>query len=204
MSSSSGSDQRPSEGFQPSASSSGLRLPPGERLKVHEIFHSIQGESTFAGLPCVLVRLTGWQMRGAWGDTPYAFYEGEWKSLDEVLHEVEDFGCPLVEVTGGEPLLQPATPTLLTALCDAGYQVLLETGGGLDISGVDSRVRRIVDVKCPGSGEAENNHWQNLRFLQERDELKFVLAGREDYEWARDLVLREGVARCISLPSMVF
>ncbi|MCH9648588.1 MAG: 7-carboxy-7-deazaguanine synthase QueE [Deltaproteobacteria bacterium] len=165
-----------------------LRLPVHQRLKVNEIFYSIQGESTFAGLPCVLVRLTGCQMRCSWCDTPYSFYEGEWQSLDQILTTVAAFNCPLVELTGGEPLLQPGAETLLTTLCDAGYRVLLETGGGLDISRVDPRVHRIVDVKCPGSGEMENNHWPNLDHLSDRDELKFVVADRRDYEWARDLV----------------
>ncbi len=165
-----------------------LRLPPEERLRVNEIFYSLQGESSFAGRPCVLVRLTGCQMRCVWCDSEYAFTEGAWMSRAEVLAEVEGYGCPLVEVTGGEPLLQPGTPPLLAALCERGYEVLLETGGGLDIGGVDPRVRRIVDVKCPGSGEAANNRWQNLELLTARDELKFVLADEADYRWARDLV----------------
>jgi 7-carboxy-7-deazaguanine synthase len=128
------------------------RLP--ERLKVHEIFYSLQGESSFAGRPCVLVRLTGCQMRCVWCDTEYAFYDGGWQTLDQILEQVARHGCPLVELTGGEPLLQPAARPLMTRLCDLGYEVLLETGGGLDIGGVDPRVRRIVDVKCPGSGES--------------------------------------------------
>lgn len=172
-------------------------LPKERRVKVNEIFYSLQGESTFAGRPCVLVRLTGCQMRCAWCDSEHSFYEGRWMSLEEVLAEVARFGCPLVELTGGEPLLQPGARPLLVALADAGYEVLLETGGGLDVSGVDSRVRRIVDVKCPGSGEVENNHWPNLALLTRRDELKFVLASQEDYCWARDLVLEKGLAaRC--------
>jgi 7-carboxy-7-deazaguanine synthase len=166
------------------------QLPAERRLLVHEIFYSLQGESTFAGRPCVLVRLTGCQMRCVWCDTEYAFHEGGWRTVDDVLAEVASHGCPLVEVTGGEPLLQPGALPLLAALCDAGHEVLLETGGGLDIGGVDPRVRRIVDVKCPGSGEAANNRWQNLDLLTPRDELKFVIAGEADYRWARDL-LRE-------------
>ena len=165
-----------------------LRLPPSERLRVNEIFYSLQGESTFAGRPCVLVRLTGCQMRCRWCDTEYAFHEGDWLSVDEVVERVIDLDCPLAEVTGGEPLLQPGALTLLERLCERGLEVLLETGGGLDISSVDPRVRRIVDVKCPGSGEAENNRWQNLDALRSTDELKFVLADRQDYEWARRLV----------------
>jgi 7-carboxy-7-deazaguanine synthase len=162
------------------------QLPAERRLLVHEIFYSLQGESTFAGRPCVLVRLTGCQMRCVWCDTEYAFHEGGWRVVDDVLAEVASHGCPLVEVTGGEPLLQPGTLPLLAALCDAGYEVLLETGGGLDIGGVDPRVRRIVDVKCPASGEAGNNRWQNLALLTPHDELKFVIAGEADYLWARD------------------
>ncbi|HVS01813.1 MAG TPA: radical SAM protein [Thermoanaerobaculia bacterium] len=172
-------------------------MPPADRLRVNEIFYSLQGESTFAGRPCVLVRLTGCQMRCRWCDTPYSFYEGEWMSRDEVLARVAAFGCPLVELTGGEPLLQPGALPLLAALCDAGYEVLLETGGGLDISAVDPRVRRIVDVKCPGSGEHEANHWPNLEALRPTDELKLVLADEDDYRWARELVRSRRLAeRC--------
>lgn len=166
-----------------------LGLPVEGRLLVHEIFYSLQGESTRAGLPCVLVRLTGCQMRCAWCDTDYAFYEGRWMTVEEVLAEVARHRCRLVELTGGEPLLQPAALPLLERLCDAGYEVLLETGGGLDISGVDPRVRRILDIKCPGSGEAANNRWENLDLISERDELKLVLLDEADYRWARDLVL---------------
>jgi 7-carboxy-7-deazaguanine synthase len=174
-----------------------LALPAEARLRVNEVFYSLQGESSFAGYPCVLVRLTGCQMRCRWCDTEYAFHEGEWRTLDEVVAEVAGHGCPLVEVTGGEPLLQPATRPLLAALCDRGFEVLLETGGGLDVSGVDPRVRRIVDVKCPGSGEAEHNHWPNLDLLTPRDELKFVVASAEDYRWARALIRERRLAeRC--------
>jgi len=170
---------------------------PPRRLKVHEIFLSLQGESTFAGRPCVFVRLTGCQMRCVWCDSAHAFYDGTWRSLDEILAEVAALTCPLVEVTGGEPLLQPAVLPLLRELCDAGYEVLLETGGGLDIAPVDPRVRRIVDVKCPGSGEAENNRWENLAELRQDDELKFVLAGEADYLWAKRVIEQRGLAgRC--------
>jgi 7-carboxy-7-deazaguanine synthase len=175
-----------------------------ERLLINEIFYSIQGESTFAGLPCVLVRTTGCQMRCRWCDTTYSFYQGKWMSLDEVLEQVRGYGCPLVELTGGEPLLQPAAFVLMERLCDAGYEVLVETGGGLDIAAVDPRVRRIVDVKCPASGEAEHNHWPNLDVLRPGDQLKFVIAGRGDYEWARELVRARGLAeRCAVLFSPV-
>lgn len=168
-----------------------------ERLRVHEVFYSLQGESTRAGLPCVLVRLTGCQMRCSWCDTEYAFHEGAWRSVDDVVAEVAGFGCRLVEVTGGEPLLQPGSLTLMRRLADRGFEVLLETGGGLDVSPVDPRVRRVVDVKCPGSGEHAANHWPNLDLLRPTDELKMVLAGEEDYRWARDLVVGRRLAeRC--------
>jgi len=179
-------------------------LPPAERLRINEIFYSLQGESTYQGLPCVLVRLTGCQMRCVWCDSEHSFYEGDWRAVDEILDEVAGFGCPLVEVTGGEPLLQPGVHTLMARLCDAGYEVLLETGGGLDIGAVDARVRRIVDVKCPGSGECGSNLWSNLERLRPRDELKFVLADGADYEWARDLVRERRLAeRCPVLFSVV-
>jgi 7-carboxy-7-deazaguanine synthase len=181
-----------------------LRLPAAERLRINEVFYSLQGESTFAGRPCVLVRLTGCQMRCVWCDSEYSFYEGDWHSIEEVMAQVARFSCPLVELTGGEPLLQPGAHTLMTRLCDAGYEVLLETGGGLDIASVDRRVRRIVDVKCPASGESGRNLWSNLDELRSTDELKFVLADASDYEWARGLVReRELAARCPVLFSVV-
>ena len=179
---------------RPSSSSEISRLPVDERLRVNEIFHSIQGESTFAGRRCVLVRLTGCQMRCRWCDTEYSFYEGDWMTREAILEQVASHGCPLVELTGGEPLLQPACLPLLTDLCDAGYEVLIETGGGVDISGVDPRVHRILDVKCPGSGESEANHWPNLAQLTARDEVKFVLAGRDDYLWAKKVVEKHRLA----------
>lgn len=172
-----------------------VALPARERLRVNEIFYSIQGESSFAGQPCVLVRLTGCQMRCTWCDTEYSFYEGAWMRVDDVIDRVLSYGCPLAEVTGGEPLLQPGVHTLMSGLCDRGLEVLLETGGGLDISGVDPRVRRIVDLKCPASGEAANNHWPNIEALRRTDEVKFVLADRGDYEWARDALRRHRIDR---------
>ncbi|REK10199.1 MAG: radical SAM protein [Acidobacteria bacterium] len=182
-----------------------LRLPPRQRLKVSEIFYSLQGESTFAGLPCVLVRLVGCQMRCRWCDTEYAFHGGEWMSLDDVVRRVRELDCPLVELTGGEPLLQPGALPLLERLCDLGLRVLLETGGGLDISPVDPRVHRIVDVKCPGSGEHEANLWSNLDELRGSDEVKFVLADEEDYLFAREVIGRHRlVERCPVHFSVVF
>jgi len=165
------------------------------RLRVNEIFCSLQGESSFVGQRCVLVRLTGCQMRCRWCDSEYSFYEGSWMTLEEVLEAVEGFGCELVEITGGEPLLQPGALPLMRQLCDLGHRVLLETGGGLDISAVDPRVHRIVDVKCPGSGEAAANHWPNLDLLGDRDELKFVVADRVDYEFARSLIRERDLGR---------
>lgn len=174
-----------------------LALPPSERLRINEIFYSLQGESTFAGRPCVLVRLTGCQMRCVWCDSEHSFYEGEWMSLDEIVRTVGRHPCRLVEVTGGEPLLQPGALSLMERLCDGGYEVLLETGGGVDISPVDPRVRRIVDIKCPASGEAENNRWENLEQLTARDEVKLVVADRADYEWARRILAEHRLAeRC--------
>jgi len=159
-------------------------------LTVNEIFHSIQGESTRAGDRCVFVRLTGCDLRCSWCDTPYAFHEGRKMSVDEVLSAVEGYGCPLVEITGGEPLLQEEVYDLMDRLLAAGHTVMLETGGHRPIDRVPKRVVKIVDVKCPGSGEAGRNDWANLDRLAPHDEIKFVLADRGDYEFARDLVLR--------------
>ena len=160
-------------------------------LTVNEIFHSIQGESTYAGRPCVFVRLTACDLRCRWCDTPYAFHEGRKMSVDEVLADVEGRTCQTVEVTGGEPLLQPDVYPLMQRLMDAGKTVLIETGGHRSIAAVPAGVIRIVDVKCPGSGEAEKTDWSNFAHLTERDEVKFVIADRRDYEYARDIVLRE-------------
>lgn len=158
-------------------------------LRVNEIFHSIQGESTWAGVPCVFVRLTGCPLRCLWCDSAFAFHEGVDRSVDEVLADVRRFDCRVVEVTGGEPLLQSETPELLRRLVADGYRVLLETSGALPIDAVPEGVCRIVDVKCPGSGEVARNLASNLDLLRPGDELKFVLADRADYEWARSRVL---------------
>jgi 7-carboxy-7-deazaguanine synthase len=155
------------------------------RVRVNEIFHSIQGESTWAGCPCVFVRLTGCNLRCTWCDTEYAFYEGRQMEIGEVAAKVASFACGLVEITGGEPLLQQGVHPLIDTLLAAGHTVMIETSGERDISGIDQRVVRIVDVKCPGSGESERNRWSNLDHLTQRDELKFVLSDRRDYEWAR-------------------
>ena len=162
-------------------------------LTINEIFHSIQGESTYAGRPCVFVRLTACDLRCRWCDTPYAFHEGRKMSVDEVMADVEARGCPTIEVTGGEPLLQPDVYPLMQRLLDSGKTVLIETGGHRSIANVPAGVIRIVDVKCPGSGESDRNDWSNLTLLTNSDEVKFVIADRRDYEFARDIVLREGL-----------
>ena len=160
-------------------------------LTVNEIFHSIQGESTFTGEPCVFIRLTACDLRCSWCDTPYAFHEGQKMSIDEVMAIVDQFGAQLVEVTGGEPLLQSDVYPLMDRLLESGKTVLLETGGHRSIEKVPERVIRIVDVKCPGSGEAENMDWGNLGRLTTSDQVKFVIKDRTDYEYARDIVSRE-------------
>ncbi len=156
-----------------------------QTLRVTEIFHSLQGESTRAGLPTVFIRLTGCPLRCGWCDTTYAFTGGETMTVAAILERVAACRCPTVCVTGGEPLAQPNCLALLTALCDAGYSVSLETSGALDISGVDPRVSRIVDLKAPDSGESEKNRWENLGALRPSDEIKLVLASRADYDWAK-------------------
>src|SRR5688572_9328123 len=162
-------------------------------LTINEIFHSIQGESTHSGRPCVFVRLTACDLRCSWCDTPYAFHEGRKMSVDDVVQQVEAYGCSTVEVTGGEPLLQPDVYPLMQRLLAAGHNVLLETGGHRSIENVPQDVIRIVDVKCPGSGEADKNHWPNLDMLTRSDEVKFVIRDRADYEYATDIVERHGL-----------
>lgn len=157
-----------------------------KKLTVNEIYQSVQGESTWAGLPCVFVRLTFCDLRCTYCDTEYAFYEGRKMALDEIVAAVRAFGCPLVEVTGGEPLLQPACVSLLAMLCEEGFTVLLETSGSHDIAPVDPRVHRIMDLKTPSSGECGRNLYANIAHLTRRDEVKFVVGSREDYEWARE------------------
>ncbi len=174
-------------------------------VKVTEIFHSIQGESTYAGRPCLFIRLTGCPLRCTWCDTAYAFHGGRDLMIEEIVEEVRRIACPLVEVTGGEPLSQPATLGLLTRLCDEGFEVLLETSGAIDTAGVDERVHVILDVKCPGSGMVDRMHWPNLQRLSSQDEAKFVIKDRADYEWAREIVCGEKLsARCTVLFSPVF
>jgi 7-carboxy-7-deazaguanine synthase len=159
-------------------------------LTINEIYRSIQGESTWAGRPCVFVRLTFCNLRCNYCDTEYAFYEGKKQTLKEIMEGVEGFRCPLVEITGGEPLLQKNVLLLMSMLCDTGHTVLLETSGAHDISKVDPRVHRIMDLKTPGSGEVEKNLWSNVDHLGPGDEVKFVIGSREDYEWSCDKVRR--------------
>jgi 7-carboxy-7-deazaguanine synthase len=174
------------------------------RLRITEIFASLQGESTRVGLPTVFVRLTGCPLRCSWCDTAYAFSGGETRTLDDILAEVAGHGLRHVCVTGGEPLAQKGCLALLAALCDAGHDVSLETSGALDIAGVDPRVSRIVDLKAPGSGELARNRWENLVLLRAHDELKFVLADAADYDWAMRQIAGHRLAeRCTVLLSPV-
>lgn len=169
-------------------------------LTVTEIFYSIQGESTRAGQPCVFVRLTACDLRCSWCDTSYAFHEGSKRSLDDVIADVEKYGCPLVEITGGEPLLQDDVYPLMRRLLDHGRTVMLETGGHRPIAAVPREVVKIVDVKCPASGEADKNEWRNLDALAPHDEVKFVIQDRGDYEFAADVVRRYDLAaRCAAV-----
>lgn len=161
--------------------------PPGQLL-IHEIYRSVQGESAYAGLPCVFVRLAVCDARCVWCDTPHAFKEGTLLSLDEVVQRALAFGTPLVEITGGEPLLQTEVFPLMTRLADAGRTVLLETSGAHDVRPVDPRVHIIMDLKCPDSGETHNNRWENLGLLKASDEIKFVIASRRDFDWTLDTI----------------
>jgi 7-carboxy-7-deazaguanine synthase len=163
-------------------------------LTVNEIFHSIQGESTHAGRPCVFVRLTACDLRCSWCDTPYAFHEGTKMTVEDVLSRVREYGCDVVEVTGGEPLLQRDVYPLMRRLLDEGRTVMLETGGHVSVDEVPEGVVRVIDVKCPGSGEADSVHWANLDRLRPTDEMKFVIADRADYEYARAIVSERDLA----------
>ena len=171
-------------------------------LRVTEIFHSVQGESTWAGLPCTFVRLTGCPLRCEWCDTAYAFHGGERRTFDEILDEVARHPTRLVEITGGEPLAHPGAVHLADLLLERGYTVLVETSGAFDVSGLDPRVHKIMDLKCPGSGESHRNLWSNLDHLTERDEVKFVLADRADYEWMRETIAERGLGRRVREDSL--
>lgn len=178
--------------------------PPGTLL-IHEIYRSLQGESTFAGLPCVFVRLTACNLRCVYCDTPHAFAEGEILELDTIVARALELGDDLVEITGGEPLLQPEVYSLMTRLADAGKTVLLETSGAIDTGAVDARVRVILDVKTPGSGEVHANVWSNLGRLKPTDEVKFVICNRDDFAWSAEVIRTRGLtAVCPVLVSAVF
>jgi 7-carboxy-7-deazaguanine synthase len=177
---------------------------PGQLL-IHEIYRSLQGESTYAGLPCVFVRLAVCDSRCVWCDTPHAFNQGEWKDLDEIERQTLAYETPLIEITGGEPLLQAPVYDLMTRFANAGRTVLLETSGAHDIGGVDRRVHIIMDLKCPDSGECERNHWPNLERLKPTDEIKFVVASRRDFDWsAATMRNHELDRRFVALVSPVF
>ncbi|MHB1687125.1 MAG: 7-carboxy-7-deazaguanine synthase QueE [Ignavibacteriaceae bacterium] len=174
-------------------------------LKVNEIYLSIQGESTKAGLPCVFVRLTYCNLRCKYCDTEYAFYEGKDLSIEKIISEVKKYNCRLVEITGGEPLVQKESIDLMKRLCDNGYEVLLETGGSLPIKEIDSHVKIIMDLKCPSSGMVEKNMYENIHFLKSSDEVKFVIGTREDYEWTKEILGKYDLTKkCAVLFSVVF
>ena len=157
-------------------------------LRVNEIYHSIQGESSKSGLPCVFVRLTYCNLRCTYCDTEYAFYGGEDKSIEKILNEVKKYTCKLVEVTGGEPLVQKETLELMKRLCNEGFDVMLETGGSLPIKDIDERVLIIMDLKCPSSKMEKKNLYENIDYLKQNDELKFVIGNREDYDWSKEII----------------
>lgn len=174
-------------------------------MRITEIFHSIQGESSFVGQPCVFIRVTGCPLRCIWCDTEYAFYGGDEQTIEDILDKVDSYGCRLVEVTGGEPLAQSETFLLITKLCDRGHDVLIETSGAIDTARVDARAHVILDIKCPASGMSDRMHWPNLARLTMKDEAKFVVADRSDYEWARHVLAEHSLAdRCTVLMSPVF
>jgi 7-carboxy-7-deazaguanine synthase len=174
-------------------------------IRITEIFHSIQGESSHIGRPCVFVRLTGCNLRCRWCDSEYTFTGGEKMSLEDVLARVASYGCNLVEVTGGEPLAQAESLDLIKRLLDDGYEVLIETSGSIDVRPVDRRAKLILDIKCPGSGEVAKNRWENLEHLTTgHDEIKFVLADRADYEWARNVIRERQLERFTLLFSPVW
>jgi 7-carboxy-7-deazaguanine synthase len=174
-------------------------------LKINEIYFSIQGESTYAGKPCIFIRLTYCNLRCSYCDTEYAFYEGTDKSIEEILSEIKKYNCKLVEVTGGEPLVQNESIDLMKQLCDNGYEVLLETGGSLPIDSVDKRVKIILDLKCPSSNMTKKNLYENLEHIKPVDEIKFVIGSREDYDWCKEIINKYKLLnKCEILFSVVF
>lgn len=173
-------------------------------LRITEIFHSIQGESTHAGRPCTFVRLAGCNLRCRWCDSAYTFTGGDKMSIDDVVARVKSYGCPLVEVTGGEPLAQAESLDLVRRLADEGFEVLIETSGSIDIAPVDPRAAIILDIKCPGSGEAGKNRWENIDHLKAKDEIKFVIADRADYDWSRRVIEERKLDRWTILFSPVW
>jgi 7-carboxy-7-deazaguanine synthase len=182
-----------------------MTIPLPDTLVINEIFLSIQGESTRSGLPCIFIRLTACDLRCAWCDTAYAFQEGREMSIDAIVQQVAGYQCRLIEITGGEPLLQPNVHSLMKRLCDADFDVMIETGGHRDINGIDPRVKRIMDIKCPGSLMEKRNRWENIESLTLRDEVKFVLADKTDYDWAKEIIKKYDLAaRCTILMSPVF
>jgi len=175
------------------------------KIRINEIFYSIQGESTYAGLPCVFVRLTYCNLRCTYCDTEYAFYEGNWKSFDEIIEKIKSYNCNLVEVTGGEPLLQDNVHPLMKRLCDEGFEVLLETAGHMDINIVDPRVKRIMDIKGPSSNEAGKTLWENINYLNKDDQVKFVVGDREDFDFANEIIKKYNLdKKCTLLISPLF
>ena len=176
-----------------------LRDKPAGQLLVHEVYRSIQGESTFTGLPCVFVRLAVCDARCVWCDTPHAFTQGQLFAVDGLVEDVRAYSCPLVEITGGEPLLQPEVLPLMARLADAGLTVLLETSGAHDVAVVDRRVHIIMDLKCPDSGECEGNRWANLDVLKPTDQIKFVIASRRDFDWAAEVIREHDLERRLTV-----
>jgi 7-carboxy-7-deazaguanine synthase len=174
-------------------------------IKINEIFFSIQGESSKAGLPCVFVRLTYCNLRCSYCDTEYAFYEGSDMTIESIIEKVREYGCNLVEITGGEPLVQKESLELMTRMCDEGFEVMLETGGSLPVKDIDKRVKIILDLKCPSSKMMKKNCFENIEFIKPIDEVKFVIGTREDYDWAKDIITEYKLTdRCEILFSVIF
>jgi 7-carboxy-7-deazaguanine synthase len=175
------------------------------QLRINEIFFRIQGESSYAGLPCVFVRLTYCNLRCSYCDTEYAFYEGQWRRFDDIIHEVKKYKCRLVEITGGEPLLQENILPFMSRLCDEGFDVLIETGGHMSIENVDARVKRIMDIKCPSSNESDKIYWPNIEQLNSNDQVKFVVGNLDDYQFCKEIIAKYNLdKKCMILLSPVF